>query len=322
MISVTPGQKLPLSYVFPTAATPRIVKATIENFAGIVLATIALTEVNPGDQQDNSFPMPSGIDFLKVKFTPYLNDGVTEDSANPITQEVFGTITPILASPLHVLIGCQDQPTQKPVLTSQNSNPAVLLQLQDKDGNPLNASTASFIAMRVKKGLSLYQTDALSVSTLAASHVYSLQIDYVTVSYTSTGLDTQQSILAALLTAIPLAFPDPAAAPVGGVVTGTGVSAVLTLTAVAAGTDVVYGAIDSDLALVNQITNTLEKNASNGITAVAGAQGQYLVQFTAQDVSLLPTGTVDSAIVLTQGGVTTVTNVYGSMVIQSDILSD
>lgn len=322
MISVKAGQNLPLSYVFPKGDAGKVVKATIEDLMGALLATVTLTETSAGDQMNNSYPMPAGYNFLKVKFTPYLSGGVTIDTTNDITQEIFAVIVPVLASSLQVLVGCEDQPMQRPVVTSRNSTASILLLFEDDRGRPLDTSNASAVALRIKKELAYKQTDTLQVGTLASGHTYSFKINYVTVSYLSTGGDTQQSILAALLAAIPLAFPAPAAPPVTGAVVGTGPSAVLTLTAVNPGQDLVYSAIDSDLSYANLITNTLQKDLTNGVSPVSGQEGQYLAQLTAQDLSLLPTGDVDVAAVLTLGGQTTVTNVYGALVVQPDILSD
>jgi hypothetical protein len=89
------------------------------------------------------------------------------------------------------------------------------------------------------------QVDTLAVNNLVSGHVYSFTLNGVLISYTSTGLDTQQSILTALNAAIAAAFP--LANPVAGVVSGAGAGALLTLTSVAPGAGVSYLSIDSDL---------------------------------------------------------------------------
>lgn len=89
------------------------------------------------------------------------------------------------------------------------------------------------------------QVDTFAVNTLVASHLYQFTLNSVVISYTSNGGDTQQSILAALLTAIGVAFPSNP--PVTGSVTGSGPGALLTLTSSVAGIGVSYTAIDADL---------------------------------------------------------------------------
>lgn len=96
-----------------------------------------------------------------------------------------------------------------------------------------------------KRTTAVAQVDTLAVSTLSTTHLYTLQIDLVVVSYQAVGGDTQQVILAGLLADIATVFPS--GAPVTGVVTGTGSGALLTLTASVPGNGVSYSAIDADL---------------------------------------------------------------------------
>jgi hypothetical protein len=89
-----------------------------------------------------------------------------------------------------------------------------------------------------KRGPVTAQVDTLAIGTLTAAHVYAITVNGVVCTYTAGGGDTQQAVLAALNTSIQ------AAAPVTGVVTGTGVSALLTLTSSQAGAAITYSSID------------------------------------------------------------------------------
>jgi hypothetical protein len=89
------------------------------------------------------------------------------------------------------------------------------------------------------------QVDTFQVGTLTTGHQYKFTMNSVVISYTSSGGDTQQSILNSLLTAIGVAFPSNP--PVTGAVVGTGPSATLTLTSTVAGVGISYTSIDSSL---------------------------------------------------------------------------
>lgn len=97
------------------------------------------------------------------------------------------------------------------------------------------------------------QVDTFQVNTLTSGHQYKFTLNSVIISYTAGGGDTQQSILAALLTAIGAAFPS--SPPVTGAVVGTGAGATLTLTSSVAGKGVSYVSIDSQLTHVNSTAN-------------------------------------------------------------------
>jgi hypothetical protein len=97
------------------------------------------------------------------------------------------------------------------------------------------------------------QQDTFQVNTLTSGHQYKFTLNSVIISYTASGGDTQQSILAALLAAIATAFPSNP--PVSGAVVGTGPSATLTLTSTVAGLGVSYTAIDSELTHANTVAN-------------------------------------------------------------------
>ncbi len=100
---------------------------------------------------------------------------------------------------------------------------------------------------------SVAEVDTFAVNTLVAAHAYQFTLNSVVISYTSNGGDTQQSILAALLTAIDAAFPvNP---PVTGAVTGVGGGALLTLTLTVPGLGMSYSAVDADLTLANVTPN-------------------------------------------------------------------
>jgi hypothetical protein len=111
---------------------------------------------------------------------------------------------------------------------------------------------------------SVAEVDTFAVNTLVAAHLYHFTLNSVVISYTSNGGDTQQSILAALLTAIDAAFPvNP---PVTGAVTGVGGGALLTLTSTVPGIGMSYSAIDADLTLASVTPN------HSIVTDIAAAQ--------------------------------------------------
>lgn len=90
---------------------------------------------------------------------------------------------------------------------------------------------------------SVKQVDTLAVNTVTAAHVYTFTLNGTVISYTAGGGDAQQDILDGLNAAITTAFPSNS--PVVGVRTGTGGSALLTLTSSAFGVPVTYTAVDS-----------------------------------------------------------------------------
>lgn len=89
------------------------------------------------------------------------------------------------------------------------------------------------------------QVDTFAVNTVTVAHQYKFTLGGIIISYTAGGGDTQEIILAALLTAIGVAYPTNP--PVTGAVTGSGAGALLTLTSTTPGLGVSYTAIDSDL---------------------------------------------------------------------------
>lgn len=91
------------------------------------------------------------------------------------------------------------------------------------------------------------QIDTLAVTTVSSGHAYSLKLNGITYTYTASGGDTQQAILTALEGFLV------ASGLVSGNVTGTGGSALLTLTAVNQGQALTYSSIDANLAHVNTI---------------------------------------------------------------------
>lgn len=114
--------------------------------------------------------------------------------------------------------------------------------------------------------------DTLTVNTLVSAHNYTFTLNGNVIAYTSTGTDTQQSILTALA-AIVNALPSPYGAygqAYNGVVTGTGVAATLTITS-AGGLPVAYTAVDADLThLQTTPGNNLTADLNNIIAATNG----------------------------------------------------
>lgn len=53
----------------------------------------------------------------------------------------------VIAKGLKVVVGCQDQPDQHPVVFSQNSDGFILLTFEDEDGGILDISGATAIEM-------------------------------------------------------------------------------------------------------------------------------------------------------------------------------
>jgi len=91
---------------------------------------------------------------------------------------------------------------------------------------------------------SVAQVDTLQVNTLNTSHLYEFTLNGELVSYQATSGNAQQDILNGLLSDIDVVFATP---PVTGLVTGTGGSALLTLTAAQPGEGQVYTNVDTDL---------------------------------------------------------------------------
>lgn len=100
---------------------------------------------------------------------------------------------------------------------------------------------------------SVAQQDTFAVNTVTPAHNYNFKLNGTLISYVAGGGDAQQDILAGLLAAIGVAFPSNP--PVTGVVTGTGVSALLTLTSSVPGVAVTYTLIDSLLTHLNTVPN-------------------------------------------------------------------
>lgn len=118
-----------------------------------------------------------------------------------------------------------------------------------------------------KRTTAVAQVDTIAVNTLTSGHIYTFTINGHVLTYTATGGDTQQSILTQLNTQLAAITPTFAA----GVVTGTGASALLTITSSTPGAGITYTAVDALLthALVtpnNGIANDLQNiiNATNG----------------------------------------------------------
>lgn len=112
-------------------------------------------------------------------------------------------------------------------------------------------SPEEFVVFRYNPAVA--QQDTFQVNTLVASHNYKFTLNGLLIQYTSTGLDTQQSILTALLAAIGVAFPTNP--PVTGAVVGTGAGATLTLTASAPGAGFTITLVDADLTHVATVAN-------------------------------------------------------------------
>lgn len=130
------------------------------------------------------------------------------------------------------------------------------------------------------------QVDTFAVNTLTSSHQYKFTLNSIVISYTASGGDTQQSILAALLTAIGVAFPSNP--PVTGSVTGSGPGALLTLTSTVAGVGVSYTAIDSQLTHValtpnHSIVNDLV-TLQNGVLPAAQFYGVLITSKAKADI--------------------------------------
>ncbi len=120
-----------------------------------------------------------------------------------------------------------------------------------------------------QRSTAVAQVDTIKVGSLVTGHLYAFTMNGVVVSYTSTSLDTQQSILSALLADIATVFP--LGAPVTGAVTGTGSGATLTLTSIFPGQGVSYSAIDADLTHVAVTANNGIANDLAAFIAISNA---------------------------------------------------
>jgi hypothetical protein len=117
------------------------------------------------------------------------------------------------------------------------------------------------------------QVDTFAVNTLTSGHQYKFTMNSVIISYTATGGDTQQSILAALLAAVAVAFPGGSVAT--GSVTGTGPSALLTITSAVAGQGISYTAVDSLLTLASVTPNHSIAEDINSLLLVIPSASQF-----------------------------------------------
>lgn len=100
---------------------------------------------------------------------------------------------------------------------------------------------------------SVAQVDTIVVNTLNTSHLYSITVNGVVVSYQAVGGNAQQDVLNGLNNALSSAFPS--GAPVSGSVVGTGPGATLTWTSVTPGAAVIYTAVDAFLTQANMTLN-------------------------------------------------------------------
>ena len=58
-------------------------------------------------------------------------------------------LTPVFVQSLKAIIGCENQPLQKPVISSQASDQTVLLSFEDERRNPIDVTTATVIEVNV-----------------------------------------------------------------------------------------------------------------------------------------------------------------------------
>jgi hypothetical protein len=109
------------------------------------------------------------------------------------------------------------------------------------------AGTVVYAKYITHPGSPAAQVDTLAVNTVTVGHAYPVTINGVTYTYTAIGGDTQQSILTALSALIV------ATAPVTGAVTGTGITALLTLTGTVIDSLITYTAVDALLTRANTV---------------------------------------------------------------------
>lgn len=114
-----------------------------------------------------------------------------------------------------------------------------------------------------KRGTAVAQVNTLAVNTVTVGAAYTFTLNGISISYTALGGDTQQDILTSLNSAIVSAFTTP---PVTGVVSGTGSSALLTLTAGVAGDSITYGTPTTNLTLVQTVAS---KGIASDIASVS-----------------------------------------------------
>ena len=132
-------------------------------------------------------------------------------------------------------------------------------ELYDQEVTP----TEFFVGQRTSV---VAQVDTFEVGTLLTGHLYQFTLNGAVISYTSSGGDTQQSILSALLAAIATAYPTNP--PVTGAVTGSGSGATLTLTDAYPGLGFSISAVDSDLTHVALTPSNGIVNDLNALIAI------------------------------------------------------
>lgn len=182
-------------------------------------------------------------------------------------------------------IPCIFGPSARLVSPAAYNNPSQMLAT---GGGPFQESDPEFIqatALMSQAGpkppkfivapnsASVAQVDTLMVNTLTPSHQYKFTLNGIVISYTATGGDTQQSILAALLAAIGAAYPTNP--PVTGAVTGSGAGATLTLTSSTPGKGVSYTALDSQLTEASVTANHTITTDIAAAQAAVSVQNQF-----------------------------------------------
>lgn len=169
-----------------------------------------------------------------------------------VSQFAFGV--PAIFGPSNRIVGAYQVYNTSDQMLVANGGP-----FQSSDPEYIEAAAMMSQAIKPQKFVvskftaAVAQVDTLAVNTVTVGHQYKFTLNSVVISYTAIGGDTQQSILAALLTAIGVAFPTNP--PVSGAVTGVGAGALLTLTSSTAGAGVSYTSVDALLTEVNVTPN-------------------------------------------------------------------
>lgn len=83
-------------------------------------------------------------------FQTYTDGTFTTPNGDTVSESFIAKIlAPVFVKGLEVLVGCEDQPTQKPVNFSQNSDGILLLSFVDEDGKEVDVTSATALTVSI-----------------------------------------------------------------------------------------------------------------------------------------------------------------------------
>lgn len=131
--------------VFPVA----ILRGEVGTAIG---SPVPLVHLGNGLYGDDSVSKPAGA-IVTATYVVYNDSGHTiESDIHARVLDVFEAAPAlVLASPLQVLIGCDDQPSKSPITVVSTSDARLLISFVDDKKLPIDCREAAEVAFRVKK---------------------------------------------------------------------------------------------------------------------------------------------------------------------------